>query len=407
MAKKPGLPEVDPSLCVLRETYYATIEKNLNNKTREKKLMEYISKYRDKYINVLSSPYIYDYTVFTEEDFNIVFMVCGLDKKEVTKTVKSIDYIVKDTSTGKNKAIEKKNFTAFNAIMVLIMRYYLLKGNTDKLKAISAYYGYSIYWSLHSRSFNKFKPNYEVMVYTINNLSNKYIIKQLGSVDGLIQYGMDLAVNTYTDRIKRCSDNDIVLQIDAFKTRVGGYIKNIAEAYYDNYEKKNVIFTSVELLDDGKVAERNSMIGDVETLAQRYTTKFFSSEPSQKIINMVSKINTVSVSDLKNTLYILSNSNNIDEVKTLYSSLFYIFLNSDDSIGVDQIQSTKFLAVMDSIYKKGNSNDKNVITVKKLLDKWLKAGSETYRTTSRLGTQNSFRKAIFQYFIFTVTFNNY
>lgn len=405
MVKKPALPDVSADKCILRETYYKTIEDNLSNPIRERKLMEYISKYRDKYIGPLSSPYIYDYTVFTEDDFNIVFMVCGLDKRDVEKTVKSIEYIVKDNKTGSNKSIEKKNFTAFNAIMVLVMRYYILKNDKNKLKTITAYYGYSMYWTLFARSFKKFKPNYEVMVYTVNNLTNKYILKQVGSVDGMIQYGMDLAVTTYEDRIKRCSDDDIVLQVDAFKTRIGGYIKNVADMYYKNYEKKNAIFSSKEVLDDGSTVERDTIIGDVEGLSQRYTTKFFSSEPSMKIVNLVSRYNSVSTSDLKNTLYVLSNSNNIDEVKSLYSSLFYIFLNSNNNLGIDQIQSAKFLAVMDSIYKKGNSNDKNVITVKQLLDKWLKEGSETYRSTSRLGTQNSFRKAIFQYFIFTVAFN--
>ena len=58
---------------------------------------------------------------------------------------------------------------------------------------------------------------------------------------------------------------------------------------------------------------------------------------------------------------------------------------------------------MDAIYKKGNSKEKNITMVKGLLDKWLNAVSPTYREVTRAATINNFRKALYQYFIFSVT----
>src|SRR5699024_5837258 len=124
------------------------------------------------------------------------------------------------------------NYTSFRALLILIMRYYILNKNKDKLDIISYYMGYSIYWSVWSRQFVKFKPDKNIMRYTINNLSNRFVIKQTGSIENMLKTGVDTSINTYYGRFIRGSDYDIWSVIGQIKTRIHGYLKSISEEYY-------------------------------------------------------------------------------------------------------------------------------------------------------------------------------
>ena len=61
-----------------------------------------------------------------------------------------------------------------------------------------------------------------------------------------------------------------------------------------------------------------------------------------------------------------------------------------------------FMFEMQKLYKAGNSINKNRIIIGDIIDKWLKVGSATYRSTNREATKSVFKKAIFDYFIVKV-----
>jgi hypothetical protein len=183
-------------------------------------------------------------------------------------------------------------------------------------------------------------------------------------------------------------------------------IGNISSAYYKNVEQKNVMFNQTEINeDDQTIIERSSTMGLVESLADQYTTSFFSSPPSQKIINICSKMCGVSATELRTSISLLIQNEKIPEVKEFYSCLFHLYFNSDNKLTAQDVKSMKFVATIDSIYKKGNSIDKNIIRIKELMNKWLMEGTVTYRNTPREATKNSFRKAIYLYFALSVSSN--
>jgi hypothetical protein len=75
----------------------------------------------------------------------------------------------------------------------------------------------------------------------------------------------------------------------------------------------------------------------------------------------------------------------------------------DPKANEDSITSMKFVALMRDVIKKGNSIDKNVSTIISYTNKWLEQGSNTFRLTSREGTKTNYRKAVYNYFILSVT----
>ena len=71
--------------------------------------------------------------------------------------------------------------------MTIIIRYFRMNKMDGERKSCCLYLALSMYPSLFSKYF-KFKPNENIMEYTINNLSDKYKIKKTGTLlSALIQ----------------------------------------------------------------------------------------------------------------------------------------------------------------------------------------------------------------------------
>lgn len=372
------------------------------------KLMRAIAAYRDRNIEVLSSPYLLNYTIFGVGDEQVVWDITHIDPDVVAVEIKKLKDEIREGCKRqgfKAPASLFVNVTPLRVILLLIMRYYMERGQKDNLHEVCSYCAYSMFHTLFYNSF-PYGVRKETMVYTMTNITNKHKLKNQKDVDSLLNYGITLCVQSYRQRLMDCTDHDMVYIIGQFKSRLRGYIVGIAQKYYENDKKKEAIFSSSEMLDTEEgsdFVERSSQAGDVEQLAQQYTTRFFQKPVDDEILKICAKMNQVSKPELKNAVSaIRTDKARIPEVKKFYSGIFYLYLENEGSSSID-VHSKKFLAAMDAIYKKGNSKEKNITMVKEMLDKWLNATSNTYREVTRAATINNFRKALYQYFIFSVT----
>ena len=392
------------------DRFYFTLAANLPRK--EQQFFRHVSKYRDKNVEILSTPYMTNFTVFGEEDKKILFEVTGIDRKAVDAAISETRKHVKDECKLRgysSPASLFENLTSERVVMTLMMRFYIERGGSSskqKLQIVSAYMGYSMFFSNFSKFF-KYGVRPETMVYTINTLTNKHKLKQLGTVDGLLGYGVEKCVETYRQKIIDCTDNDVIYLIQQFKSRLRGYFRDIANKYYENDAKKEAVFSSSDTMvgpdeDGASFVERESTAGKVEQLASTYTTNFFQRPIDDGILDIVARMNQVARPELKNALTQIRNDNSqIPILKRFYESLFYLYTAQAAGAVID-VKSRRFLAVMDSIYKKGNSKEKNLTYVKSTLDDWLTQFSQVYREANRMAKINSYRKAIYQYFVFIV-----
>lgn len=391
----------------LYDSFYEKVISGL--KKNERQLFRYIAEYRDKNIEILSSPYMLKYMLFVEEDSRIIFKVTGIDEDEATTKVNELKKFIKQNAKN-TKAFKESgalpdfsNLVPFRVILLFIMKYYLDSKQPKKLKEVCAYMAYSMYYSVFYNFFRT-PPRKETMIYTMNNMSNKFKIKQFQSVDQLLEYAVENITTAYPTKFNEMTDYDIIYLISQAKTRIRGYIYNIKNEYLKNDLAKNAIFQSSDIVgDENDIIERRSSSGDVDKLAQMYTTDFFQRNINQQYVMIAAKSCNVPKNELLNALTILRDDDkNINDVHLFYSSLFYLYLNDDNGNSLTSVNTSKFLASMEAVYKRGNSIDKNIIIVKKLMDEWLQAGSEAYRATNRLATMNNFRKAIYTYFVFSV-----
>lgn len=384
----------------LRDKYFPYVESFIPK--TEKLLFRYIAQYEDKNADILNSPYLLKQLEFWEnkKDGDIVFKCTNINPRELWEDIRKVPL--------PGNLTEKAQFRPLQVVLLLIIRYYLITNQPKKLDAICHYYGYSIYWMRFQKHWGSYPPREETMIYTINECTFKVLLKKLGSLKAMIYHSIHGRTVTYREQLVECCDEDIRYLLDQFYNSIAQKVREVANKYYDNFENKDVIMKSVGKVDDeGGQRLTSSTSTQVEELAQKYTTKFFMGEiDNRRVKEAAAMVPDVSPKELQATLKQLLDNASIEEVHAFYASLFYIFLTSGDpKATVESIRSLKFLVVMKDIIRKGNSTDPNIMKTRDIVSNWLQKGSNTYRITSREPTKAGYRKAIYFYFILSVTNN--
>lgn len=385
---------------ILRDKYFPHVESFLPR--TEHLLFKHIAKYEDKNATLLNSPYPLKTILFNEEgeDGDIVFRCLNIDKEELRRDIKKVPL--------PNNIKEKAAFVPLRVALFLILRYYMITQQPQKFKVICCYYGYSLYWKRYAKQFPQ-GVSEEVMIYTVNELTYRNLLKKLGTVKKLLHYIVDGRFMNYREQVVDACDEDIRYVLDQVQSDLGSKMVDISQKYYKNFEKGNVIFQGKTTYDDnGDQRMDNSVMSTVESLSQKYTSDFFMSSINLTRVKQASKLaKETSWKELLTTLEYVKNNVSTDDVHDFYASLFYTYLNLDDPrANVNTIRSLKFLAAMMDIIRKGNSQDKNIVKIRSYMDDWLQHGSNTFRISQRDATKISYRKGIYFYFILCVTNND-
>ena len=354
-------------------------------------LVKIVSSYVDRNAEKLSTTGPVRQTTFTAKDRDDIYNLFNISEN----TVETISKKSSDLSRGVNSA------NPFNILMVLILRECHIRNLTNERKASALYLGLSMYPSIFKKYF-KFEPNERIMAYTINNLSNKFKIKQMGTVLATIIDIINICDNHYSKNLIRGTDKDIADYISAIKTRLNAIIKNICGEFmkqhdsgkYMNYEEDN------EDEENFRTADSNSYV--VERMTNAVVLELSVRGPDMKIITVAAKLNKVSINDLRTTVTrMCKDKKNRDEIKQVVSAILFDFLFDGENTK-DDIYSSKFIVFSLNTYKKSNTTDTNVVKIKEICDKWLNEYSDAYKKTNMASTLNLFRKALYMFFVFTI-----
>ncbi len=380
----------------LNDNLYPILESTFNSNPKNIiSLQNAISQYLDKNMSKLSSSGPTYRTLFVESDKQVLFLTTGINPDLVNKVIKDSSYI---KNHWKNIA------SPFNVVSALVITYAKRNNNSDLAAFALMYLVLSMYPSLHYKYF-PFEPNPQIMDYTINNLSNRYKIKQLGTIWNALLDTAVICDKTYTKNITRATDKDIVDYIEALKTRLNALIKKIKNEFTKNYNDKNMIQTEKDNEDPDSFSKAESNSYMVERIGNSVSLKLSMSGPDLKIVEVCSKLNDISVNDLRSTITeMISEKDNAKDIKKMIINILILFV-SEGQNKIDEIRTSKFVLECLKIYKKSNTGNKTIIEIKKLLDMWLGKYSERYKASNRAATLNNFRKALFTFFVFTIQQN--
>lgn len=394
-----------PLIYNINETFWNTIEENVPKKSAQ--FVKFVQRFRDTNINKLETPYPVDYPIWRPDCERIVYETLGIDSEDLYKITSNIelpnDYKDKYLQKGNSRTVMLIQFALF-----MLYRYYLLHKKQKEMDVCKYFIAYFFYFSLFSKYF-KYKPNAEVMNYTINSMSFKNQIKQTGSVSRWI-YGMaDASCKKYEVLIQRGADRDYYKTIRRTHTKFNDAMKNLFDNYNKDYKNRKTIFVSNTFGEEGEILDQSSLGSEIIQLADKYTTRFFENPNSEEVIAYVcdksQKGGYIPERDLRNTIFnIADDQANQDDVRKFYQSIFYLFFNNNSNVKYElsDVTTMKFMHEMQKMYKAGNSINQNRIIISNIIDKWLKVGSSTYRATNREATKSIFKRSIFDYFIVKV-----
>ena len=377
---------------VILANIYPKVEQAFTSKETQRKFSAIVASYVDRNVNRLSTAGPSKRTLFSDMERNKVYDLIDFDPKVCKAIVKQSNYI---------KASWKIVNDPFNLVMMMILRYAKLN-QLDQINQLAVtYLTLSMYPSLHYKYF-KFEPNEAIMQYTINNLSNKFKVKQVGNILQALVDTTALADKTYDKNIRHANDKELTDYINAYKTRLNSLIKKIRDAFEKDYRIGNYMNTERDNEDenDFKTSDSNSLL--IQRIVDQVVLKLSVNGPDSRIVDISAKMNQVSVNETRNTLNQLTqNKDESINIRALCESILYLYLFNGEN-HVNDLNGSKFLTFCLAVYKKSNTNDENVIKVKSILDTWIEKYSETYRKTQRVATLNNFRRALYTFFVFTL-----
>jgi hypothetical protein len=383
---------------ILVNDLYADVEKSLSNSTTLNKYQSMIGSFIDRNHETLSDIGPNKIILFTDKEKDQLFELTNVSKDRVKKAKTTV------TKTANNIKLGNIASDTFRLLMGVVVRFFSLKKN-EKLLRISVFYlACSMYPSLFTKYWKYTPPNDKVMQYTINHLSNKYKIKQLGSVMAAID---DIAYGAYLlhkDGIDDGTDYSIVQFILAIQTRLNSFFKQLSNEWYANYKSGKYMDNEFESNDEDSFREAESSTHVINRIVDNVSMKLVIQGPPMKIVTIAANNNKVSVNELRNYLNLMIVNDNISEIKAIVESILMLYLYNEHNSS-KEINSDKFLIYCLDTYKRSNTTDPNVINIKKILDKWLER-LDIYKKTQRVATINDFRRALFVFFVMTIQYYN-
>ena len=372
-------------------------------------LSKNLAKYKNniqKFMTVRSKD-LYDIAPFsriywTADDITSFYTVMGFKESDVKIHIDKTYYA---GEAAFNPRCAKDPFTI---AQLMCVRYFFMKKMTKELELACIYLAFSgsFYPSIHYGSFPKVQPSEyrHIMEYVVNNeLSQKFDLKREGSVIGAVRSISNTWIDSYSDLLKRCSDEDVVYLLQQLHNRIKSFMKNIAELYYKIYDDKDKYISYAS----DSASEEDFRVADSDSLrAERYTTAsmnyIVTHGINYKFCKMASDSN-IKTDEIKSIIETIQSDNtNLALIKEFINIIItQYFANSKSK----DITSLDFITM--AIAAKPNTKDPNLVRQKEIIEELLDENSPQYaRRKSRLATKNSYHRALITYYTLVVNTAN-
>lgn len=352
----------------------------------------------------LRTEYLYDTLpcdrlLCSELEMDKLFDVLKIKKNEVKDIIDETYYGPVDNF---NPLAAKHEFTV---TQLLVIKYFMqnkMKKDCD-LAVIHLAFSGKFYPSVHYRSYPTVTPVRHIMEYVVNNkLSKKFDLTIHGNVIGAVKSVANTWLTTYTDRLRKCEDEDVVYLIQQLHSRVGSFTKNIATEYYEAYEDKDLYISySSDSFDSEDFHLADSDTLKVGRCTETAINAINSNGVEYKICKMCSSTD-ITPNECKAVIEsIVSEKENIPEMKELISLMISLYF----STGERDVSNINFITY--TISPKPNAKQKEILRTKEIIENWLcESGTAYMRRRSRIATKNAYERAVRMYFALVIHNSN-
>lgn len=371
---------------------------NVESALSQKKIQERYKQDLDKYLAANSNKYFIigpgERPIFSDSNINNYIQTIGLDTPSVKKALKEAKNI------GSNWNIMNNPFNVCNAMAT---RYFTIKKNEDFIKLSQWYLLVALYPSLHSKYF-KYGVNQACMDYTINNLSDKYRIKQVKSLWAALTEMIVTAYALHKDNLIKGTDMDYVKYVQDVHTRMNSLIQNIAVKYYDNHKNQRFLEKEFESFEEDNYHEADSNSYQIVKITNNVVNHLCMHGADMKLVELAAKSTSVSVNEMRNYCNTLIDERHREDIHNITESILFVYLfNTDGEVhSTSDIGTNDFTYYCLQMYKKSNTVDKNIIRIKDILQKWLIDVGVIGKNGRGSSTILQFKKAFFTFFVMSI-----
>ena len=356
--------------------------------------------------------------IFTESDKNAIFNAVGIKREDLSKAIKQVD--ANDIDTSNHLFADE-----FISMCIIIAGVYLRndkkllqkikdcdkKPLEDKeryndatcLYYIILYLSIRLYGALYVK-FWKYDVNEQVMDYTMESLSGKFLMKKMNNMLEFLKYCSDTNVENMWDRLLRMSDVDIFYFASNLNNRISHALRMIAQKYYENFKNNEKIGSddANKLSEDGKpyTGDVASISGDLVQSVRKVINAFYSeSIIDPQLLTMACNRTKLSQSRMLLILKALrENRKSEPRIKSLFNDIIAYYITS---LGgkVNELRSSKFAVTMIKTYSVSNTKDPFVIAVKDNLTGLIKENLQTIVDCGNGNLVDRVKNSIYTYFV--------
>ena len=382
---------------IIRDEVYPIIESVLSTKEGDKKFRAEVEAYIDRHSEALHEPCPISLIPFADNDKAIFFGIFGISENDLKKTLVKMTTVISDQANFK---LVRQNpiFTVFYCCI----RYYTIKKDETGINISLIIYALSAYPSIFSKYF-KYGANAGVMKYTADNLTNKFIIKQKGHVFGALNESVQNSYKFLKQFFLDGSDKEVIRFIQRIRNDQNSMIKKIANEYNNNYKAGKTVYTQNETYDgNALIDDQANDTSVVQGVAQKVVRGIVQSGVNLRIAETAARWSQISITDLRYYLTKIILDKNIEDIQRFVESVLFIYLYTEHHTK-DEIKSKIFLSYSIELFRKTNSNDKNIKTIKDCLDKWAE-DSGVHSRFKREASRVSYKKGIYWYIILSIQY---
>ena len=382
---------------ILVNSLYNNVETALETKANLQKFKSNLDSYMVQYMSIYSSPGPSKRPIFSEKNINDFFQVVGLSHKQVNDALKEVK---------KSIPIGQVASTPVYTPISLAFRYFLIKNDKANVDRCLGYLIIAMYPALHWRYYKSFgqEPNPAAMAYTLNNLSNKFNIKHTNSLWEALMELERTCLNYFKRDLIRGDDNDIIRFINSARTRMNSFLRKITNEFMTVLSEKKYLGNEFESFDEDNYHEADSDTYAIDRIVNKVVTTLVVNGPDMKLIELSARNCKVSTNLLRSYVTTMIGGEHRDDIEAIVEALIYLYIQSSDTNkghSASEVGTNNFFIHCMKVYKKSNTIDKNVIKVKTILDRWLDE-LDISKYTSRKGTINDFRRALYTFFVLTI-----
>lgn len=380
---------------IIRDFIYPNVEASLSNPVNDRKFRQLVEQYLNRNAQILHEPGPITKLLFLDTDKAALFTLCGVNEADVKKHVSTITGQL-NRDAGFLLAKQNPVFT----LIWCIIRFYTLKKDEKGINIALAIYACAAYPSIFDKYF-KHGANRGVMIYTIDNLTNKFTFKQAKHTFGALITSIEASYKFLAPFFHDGCDRECIRWLQRIRNDQNSLIKKICNEYMNNYHKGLSVYTSNETFDDTNMLDTiSNNTAVVEETAQKVCISLITNGLNWQLAEAAAKWSGVSVVDLRFYLTKIINKDNEDRLNKFIESVLFIYLY-DGKKRPEEIHSKMFLSFGIELFRRTNSGDPNVKTIKDNLEYWAME-SGIYDRFKRDASRINYKKSVYWYIVLSI-----